>query len=542
MVMILFCSLGMTAQKTYTVSDFFYNTVPPASTNAQVEVFTGVLDGESKKYGVNNYPTLGSLNNRVASLIVPEGLQVTFWFDKGYRGHKTTFLPGAYLSAWDSAYQWESMKIERLNSLDGAYFLQMDDKPTTPEWRGRILQGLGPGKHDYLKNELICNDCWNFLWVVGNVQVIVYDHAGFNAEGPNNSNIPFTDDSPNKTGTMYDLTDYGFYRNVSSIDVSLLSYGLHRVDRRKIGAPTPLPQERIELGFEKCNNNPGGDPMSVDTNFQVGLTQTITSSFARGTSVNFGITRTATVTAGIPGLGEASLSTEFSLNIEGSLNWETTNERAIETTVGVTANNQVIPHGKRLTLEAYTRPERQLYKETYYFRPIKAEPNSEGVYEFIENAHLKEKKVELDVYETSRTTATSNGIYTNCSDSSPLDDTTADTASTSDDTGSSSGTGTTDTSTTTTDTSTPINGRNVRVVTHTKGQFVQINATTWHEKGTNGQTSFTYVELGRDDWSVFLHDKKRDVRITLNLWKKEITYKPASATNFRKIFTITNSQ
>lgn len=54
------------------------------------------------------------------------------------------------------------------------------------------------------------------------------------------------------------------------------------------------------------------------------------------------------------------------------------------------------------------------------------------------------------------------------------------------------------------------------------GGFVQINATNWQENNADG--SFIFNEIGRDDWSVYLKDPSRDVRIQLDYYTQEVKY------------------
>jgi len=65
------------------------------------------------------------------------------------------------------------------------------------------------------------------------------------------------------------------------------------------------------------------------------------------------------------------------------------------------------------------------------------------------------------------------------------------------------------------------NGRNVNKVNYAKGSFTENTAGKWIENATNGER-FTFAETNRDDWSVYLYDKSRDISIQLDLYKKKI--------------------
>ncbi|MGK7897486.1 MAG: sphingomyelin phosphodiesterase [Xenococcus sp. (in: cyanobacteria)] len=68
-----------------------------------------------------------------------------------------------------------------------------------------------------------------------------------------------------------------------------------------------------------------------------------------------------------------------------------------------------------------------------------------------------------------------------------------------------------------------VNGRNVKRVEygHNKGFFQQQANGTWIEKNADGQ--FTFRELGRDDWSVYLL-KSDGLRIQLDLHRQEVIW------------------
>ncbi len=84
-----------------------------------------------------------------------------------------------------------------------------------------------------------------------------------------------------------------------------------------------------------------------------------------------------------------------------------------------------------------------------------------------------------------------------------------------------------------------INGRNVKNVKYDGGSFRQRKDGSWIEKNNDGKHNF--VETGRDDWSVYLEDKSRNVNIQLDLHRKEIFYSDAS-TPKRVQYTITDTK
>lgn len=73
-----------------------------------------------------------------------------------------------------------------------------------------------------------------------------------------------------------------------------------------------------------------------------------------------------------------------------------------------------------------------------------------------------------------------------------------------------------------------VNGRNVNTVEFasngkTLGAFIQTAAKTWKEDSFAGN-DFDFVEMNRDDWSVYLRDASRGVNIQLDLHTKKVMY------------------
>jgi hypothetical protein len=73
-----------------------------------------------------------------------------------------------------------------------------------------------------------------------------------------------------------------------------------------------------------------------------------------------------------------------------------------------------------------------------------------------------------------------------------------------------------------------INGFNVGLVKyreHGNGSFFAIGGGNWKE--INSQSTSSFVETGRDEWSVYLRDPQRNLTVQLDLWQKKVYYTPA---------------
>lgn len=68
------------------------------------------------------------------------------------------------------------------------------------------------------------------------------------------------------------------------------------------------------------------------------------------------------------------------------------------------------------------------------------------------------------------------------------------------------------------------NGRNVQQVFFNRGSFKKIGARQWSEYDSQGRAVFNFMETNRDAWSVYLHDRSRNVQIQLDLHRKWVSY------------------
>ena len=69
-----------------------------------------------------------------------------------------------------------------------------------------------------------------------------------------------------------------------------------------------------------------------------------------------------------------------------------------------------------------------------------------------------------------------------------------------------------------------VNGYNVTRADFGGGSFRQTDNGRWTEYDSNGAASFSFEETGRDEWSVYLDDRSRNVQIQLDLHRKWISY------------------
>ena len=68
----------------------------------------------------------------------------------------------------------------------------------------------------------------------------------------------------------------------------------------------------------------------------------------------------------------------------------------------------------------------------------------------------------------------------------------------------------------------PASGANVRSVTYPQGVYRQTGPRSWGEFDKSGKQTNAFVEDARDEWSVFLFDPARNVRVQIDLYRKKI--------------------
>ena len=87
----------------------------------------------------------------------------------------------------------------------------------------------------------------------------------------------------------------------------------------------------------------------------------------------------------------------------------------------------------------------------------------------------------------------------------------------------------------------PVNGRNVNVVESPQATFGQIGQKNWVEENKQGKRIFSFAETNRDDWSVYLRDRSRNVRLQLDIHRKKVGYSDASNPATRDLYLITSA-
>jgi hypothetical protein len=86
----------------------------------------------------------------------------------------------------------------------------------------------------------------------------------------------------------------------------------------------------------------------------------------------------------------------------------------------------------------------------------------------------------------------------------------------------------------------PATGTNVRSVTYAQGTYRQTGPHAWAEFDKAGKQTNAFVEDARDEWSVFLFDPARNVRVQIDLYRKKIRY-TENGGSYADLYDVTGS-
>jgi hypothetical protein len=86
----------------------------------------------------------------------------------------------------------------------------------------------------------------------------------------------------------------------------------------------------------------------------------------------------------------------------------------------------------------------------------------------------------------------------------------------------------------------PATGANVRSVTYAQGTYRQTGPRAWAEFDKAGKQTNAFVEDARDEWSVFLFDPARNVRVQIDLYRKKIRY-TENGGSYADLYDVTGS-
>lgn len=84
----------------------------------------------------------------------------------------------------------------------------------------------------------------------------------------------------------------------------------------------------------------------------------------------------------------------------------------------------------------------------------------------------------------------------------------------------------------------PVKGHDVASAWFAGGRFARTGRGYWTEYGARGEPRFRFVETHRDEWSVYLHDRSRSMRIQIDVYRRMIRVGEGSR-GWRDLYPIT---
>lgn len=86
----------------------------------------------------------------------------------------------------------------------------------------------------------------------------------------------------------------------------------------------------------------------------------------------------------------------------------------------------------------------------------------------------------------------------------------------------------------------PATGANVRSAAYAQGTYRQTGPRAWGEFDKADKQTNRFVEEARDEWSVFLFDPARNVRIQIDLYRKKVRY-AENGGSYADLYDVTGS-
>lgn len=74
------------------------------------------------------------------------------------------------------------------------------------------------------------------------------------------------------------------------------------------------------------------------------------------------------------------------------------------------------------------------------------------------------------------------------------------------------------------------------------GSYSNVARGKWAELNAAGKNTFNFEEVGRDDWSVYLEDRSRNVSIQLDLHTRKVMYQTIGKNDRRALYSITQAK
>jgi hypothetical protein len=376
-------SLSLTAQEAYAFDDIW----PAAKESLDNDYPNTVILWDW--YGHNDYPMayielapgatkeIPNLNNlkpamgdKAHGLYVPKGYYVELYQSKGYQGKKYVFTEGLYVNLWHAKDMASSMKIiptpnydPAKGLVDCAYFYRLEDNKDDVY---QSYEGLRYGEYSS-SQELNAADSYNYLFVKGDVRVYVW--GGVNFSGANNFDrgTVFYDKHEGR-GTLWNLKDYGFGENISSVRVIETKWGLKKVLIEEIEARNDGQSEsaRRSLGSKTVSQGTSESVITAASN--VSYTASVSETVSNSTTLGLSVTNSFETGADYL-IADVTWTIEIEAMVQNTITTGKTTEETVTTSTGVTATVDK-PANCTVEIEILGIPQTKYYQVTKTFVKI----------------------------------------------------------------------------------------------------------------------------------------------------------------------------
>lgn len=400
-------SLSLTAQVAYAFDDIW----PAAKKGLDNKHANTVILWDW--YGRNDYPVayvkvtpgakkeIPNLNNlkpamgdKAHGLYVPKGYYVELYQSKGYQGKKYVFTEGLYVNLWHAKDMASSMKILPTPNYDTAkgledcaYFYRSEDNK---ESAYQSYEGLRYGEYSSAR-ELSAADSYNYLFVKGDVRVYVWSGANFSGTNNFDQGTVFYDKYEGK-GTLWNLKDYGFGENISSVRMMETQWGLKEVLIEEIEARNDgqSESERRSLGSKTVTEGTLESVITAASN--VSYTASVTETLSNSTTLGLSVTNSFETGADYL-ISDVTWTIEIEAMVQNTITTGKTTEKTVTTSTGVNATVDK-PANCTVEIEILGIPQTKYYRVTKTFVKIDS-INADGeLIPVLFDGKPKEEKVE----------------------------------------------------------------------------------------------------------------------------------------------------
>ncbi|MEQ8704440.1 MAG: hypothetical protein RIC19_10995 [Phaeodactylibacter sp.] len=376
-------SLSLTAQEAYAFDDIW----PAAKKGLDNKHANTVILWDW--YGRNDYPVayikvapgakkeIPNLNNlkpaigdKAHGMYVPKGYYVELYQSKGYQGKKYVFTEGLYVNLWHAKDMASSIKIIPMPNYNPdkglencAYFYGSKDNK---ESAYQSYEGLRYGEYSSAQ-ELSAADSYNYLFVKGDVRVYVW--GGVNFSGANNFDrgTVFYDKHEGR-GTLWNLKDYGFGENISSVRVMETKWGLKEVLIEEVEARNDGQSEsrRRSLGSKTVTEGTTDGLITAESN--VSYTASVTETVSNSTTLGLSVTNSFETAANYL-ITDVTWTVEIEAMVQNTITTGKATEETITTAVKASAAVPK-PHNCTIVIEILGIPQTKYYRVTKTFVKI----------------------------------------------------------------------------------------------------------------------------------------------------------------------------